>query len=491
MRQVVETLHVPGSVFVGLFDACRNNPFSAAEQGGLARLDNSAVDTLVAYSTAPGGVAYDGQGRNSPFAEALIEALGQDPNRDVNAILTEVRFRVVQQTNGKQVPFSDSSLSREVSFLSAEAAPASIGDGTPATSTSRPPLSDRLQASTAFSALGEAPGREALVAWLANYEQVLGVEPLVDRAYSRLNSILVAQFEVVTAASAAGEKGGVLVRNTEPPAESVLSRRRSRKALLIGINDYEDLPSEPSPRSTLADLHYAEEDARAFEGVLASGRMGDWQTELLAGRRADQRNAQRTLKELFFQATVNDVILVFFSGHGSRDTVETTEHFLMFQDSISDDATTGINFRTLERWIASSKAGHVIVIVDACRSGFVAQGAKGGGAMIPHVDQDQLLRIQLAKRPNRVIFTSSRGDQTSWEDETLGQGIFTHYLIDALRGAAGERAGPDFVDLGEVYDYTHRMVIEHSVRTVGMAKQEPSIREVEGNAFSDFPVAYR
>jgi len=62
-----------------ILDACRNNPFgrgfrSAAR--GLARMDAPA-GTLIAYSTAPGDVAADGDGANSPYSESLARAMRQ------------------------------------------------------------------------------------------------------------------------------------------------------------------------------------------------------------------------------------------------------------------------------------------------------------------------------------------------------------------------------------------------------------------------------
>ena len=49
-------------------DACRNNPIGGSV--GLTRVGN-ATGFFIAFSTEPGNVAYDGKGRNSPFATAL------------------------------------------------------------------------------------------------------------------------------------------------------------------------------------------------------------------------------------------------------------------------------------------------------------------------------------------------------------------------------------------------------------------------------------
>ena len=498
MMEVVEALHLEGTVFVGLFDACRDNPFGNEESAGLAQYDSTNVDSVITYSTAPGSVAFDGQGRNSPFAEALIEELSSDASRSLSRILRDVRKSVVQGTNGAQVPFTVASLSKEV-ILGDDSDTTSTTDAAEATGIVLPPDQDaetepksvRFMANMAFAALGSNPDQSALINWLQEYENEPTVQPLVETAYARLTNLLQKNMVVEhTALASADSKGGQVFRTLEPPPESVLALERTRKALIIGIDDYEHLPDTASQSNLIADLKFAENDAHAISRMMASGIMGDWQTEVLTAQRADRKDVLSKLKSVLFEATERDVVLFYFSGHGSRDALERNEHFLMLRDSLPDDATTGINFRTLERWVAGSNAGHVIVVVDACRSGFVPHGAKGDNPRAT-VDQDLLIQLQLAKKPNRIVITSSRADQTSWEDEELGQGIFTHYFVEAIRGAAREVEGDGFIDLGEVYEYTRHMVVTHSVQTLGVGKQEPSIREIEGKAFSNFPIAYR
>jgi len=114
-----------------ILDACRNNPLAPAAgadgrgsrsvsvRSGLAApaaLDAGATlgaGTLVAFSTAPGQVALDGQGSNSPFSAALAHHLGI-PGIEVQQMLTRVRAEVAASTNNKQVPWSNSSLLGEV-----------------------------------------------------------------------------------------------------------------------------------------------------------------------------------------------------------------------------------------------------------------------------------------------------------------------------------------------------------------------------------------
>ena len=73
---------------------------------------------MIACTTAPGQVALDGEGTNSPFSAALSSHI-DTPGLEMQQMLTRVRAEVVAKTNGKQVPWSSSSLLGEV-FLVAK-----------------------------------------------------------------------------------------------------------------------------------------------------------------------------------------------------------------------------------------------------------------------------------------------------------------------------------------------------------------------------------
>lgn len=112
-----------------ILDACRNNPMApqvasvgkgrAIEAGGLAAPSSLGsgstlgAGTLIAFATAPGKVALDGEGANSPFSAALSRHIGT-PGLEVQQMLTRVRAEVVATTKNQQVPWSNSSLLGEV-----------------------------------------------------------------------------------------------------------------------------------------------------------------------------------------------------------------------------------------------------------------------------------------------------------------------------------------------------------------------------------------
>lgn len=104
-----------------ILDACRNNPFPAMSRSGtrgLAKVD-APYGTLLAYSTAPGDVAADGTGRNSPYTAALARGI-RTPGLPVEQLFKRVRVEVMERTGNQQVPWESSSLTGDFYFMDAE-----------------------------------------------------------------------------------------------------------------------------------------------------------------------------------------------------------------------------------------------------------------------------------------------------------------------------------------------------------------------------------
>ena len=114
-----------GKLSIVMLDACRDNPLarnlarsmgvrSDAFPRGLAPVQAGA-GTFVAFSTAPGKVAFDGQGRNSPFTAALLRHI-TTANGGIGALMIGVRNDVMAATHNAQVPWDHSALTAEFHF---------------------------------------------------------------------------------------------------------------------------------------------------------------------------------------------------------------------------------------------------------------------------------------------------------------------------------------------------------------------------------------
>ena len=114
-----------------ILDACRNNPFSGVElvgpdgrrlkfrgatPAGLAPVE-APLGSMVAFSTAPGGVALDNPGeKNSLYTKHLLVSM-QSPGLPVELVFKQVRLGVARETGRVQVPWESSSLTGEFCFI--------------------------------------------------------------------------------------------------------------------------------------------------------------------------------------------------------------------------------------------------------------------------------------------------------------------------------------------------------------------------------------
>jgi uncharacterized caspase-like protein len=145
-----------GKTTIVILDACRDNPLtrnlarsmgtrSAGIGRGLAAA-STGLGTFIAYSTQPGNVALDGQGRNSPFTAALIKHMATK-GHNLPATMIEVRKDVVAATGGAQVPWDHSALTGDFFFApgAATASPGSVASAPAGTSADVAALQERLR----------------------------------------------------------------------------------------------------------------------------------------------------------------------------------------------------------------------------------------------------------------------------------------------------------------------------------------------------------
>lgn len=95
-----------GRINIVVLDACRNNPLppeAGVDHPGLGTMD-APTATLISYATQPGNVAMDGAGANSPYTEALVQAMRR-PELTVLEMFNEAGLEVQRRTRGQQIPW--------------------------------------------------------------------------------------------------------------------------------------------------------------------------------------------------------------------------------------------------------------------------------------------------------------------------------------------------------------------------------------------------
>ena len=220
-----------------VLDACRNNPFgrswaspSREVERGLKRQE--VDDVLVLFSAAPGQVALDGTGNNSPFAMALSKRL-PEAGLAIQLIGGRVRDDVLLATGGAQRPYVSASITGEPFYLvpSPEVGPA------PVVSSERPNTSE--DAAHAWALVKESMDLAALQA----FRRQFGVgNPFYDRlAEARIEEIQEAEAERQRQADK---------RKREAQAAAAAAAERQRQAAATEVSRRNS--NEPSPQEIAA-----------------------------------------------------------------------------------------------------------------------------------------------------------------------------------------------------------------------------------------------
>ena len=116
-RVLAEMENARNRMNIVILDACRDNPFARSFRSsaqGLASID-APTGTLLAYATAPGKTAADGEGNNGLYTGELIKRM-REPGLKIEDVFKRVRASVRGKSNGQQTPWESSSLEGDFYF---------------------------------------------------------------------------------------------------------------------------------------------------------------------------------------------------------------------------------------------------------------------------------------------------------------------------------------------------------------------------------------
>ena len=249
-------------------------------------------------------------------------------------------------------------------------------------------------------------------------------------------------------------------RNEEPPKETSPQRIGLRWAVIIGISAYQD--------TRIPSLRYSAADAKALYEWLTSpqgGRYSPTRVKLLLNENAKGTDMREALFEWLGQALMEDLVIIYFAGHGSPQSPDLAENlFLLPYDAQYDRvATTGFPMWDIETALRRFvKARKVIVIADACHAGGIGRSfdiARRSNRGI-HVNPISSGLENLSKIGDGVCVISASGEkQLSRESQDWGggHGVFTHFLLNGLKGEA-DYNNDEQVTLGELIPYLSEQV---------------------------------
>jgi hypothetical protein len=228
------------------------------------------------------------------------------------------------------------------------------------------------------------------------------------------------------------------VGNTSVGAKYLINNKSTAPrifAVVVGVADY---------AGTASDLTYSDDDARIFYNhlkVAMPNEMSGGKSILLLNTQATRANIISAFESVFSQSTENDFLIFYFSGHGSPG------YFCP-----SDLTYPLLSHDIVKNYFKNAKAKYRLCIADACFSGTIGT---------QHQTTSVVNSTQNLRDARLAVIMSSKPNQTSAETSAFNQGVFSHYLINGLKGAA-DLNNDHYITMGELFLYTKNETARNS-----------------------------
>jgi WD40 repeat protein len=260
-------------------------------------------------------------------------------------------------------------------------------------------------------------------------------------------------------------------------------------AVFIGVSNY---------KGDKLDLQYAAKDARdlghAFEAAAKKFLNTEPDTEHVFMYRLntdtphtgfpDKATIHQTLIEIGTKSKPNDILVIFFAGHGVMIGEKQQFYFLTADASDSSNASaieeTGISMDTLTEWVRPSriKAQNRVLIFDACNSGQAITNFLTVGS---DVESKQIKTIEeLNERSKFFILSASASNQSAYEYGMYSQGLLTYSLLNTIKLNQAIFNKRNYLDVSKWFTASNELLTE--LVKQNKVRQDPQL--VSSNTFN-------
>lgn len=238
----------------------------------------------------------------------------------------------------------------------------------------------------------------------------------------------------------------------EPP----LRIEGERYAVIVGVSKYK------FDGQGIHNLNFADRDALAMRDFLLSPAGGSFPKEnilVLTNAEATVQNVRTALFTFLARTKPEDLVVIYFAGHGSPDPNDMRNLYLLTHDT--DPANMGGTafpmWQMEDVFSRVIKAKRIVTFTDACHSGGIGAGTL---ATQRHNLVNQYLQ-KYSGLEGRAVMTASDVSEFSQESARWGggHGVFTFFLLEGLSGKA-DRNGDRLITAGELFEYVQARVRE-------------------------------
>ena len=258
----------------------------------------------------------------------------------------------------------------------------------------------------------------------------------------------------------------VTVKRTGPAQQAALH------LLVFGINRY---------KNSALDLNFAVPDARSLVQYFKETGPRLFRevdvTELYDAD-ATKTNIMNAFRGMRERARPQDVVIVYFSGHGDSRGEEW--YFIPYeitQPERNDQiAASGVSATGLSKELASLRPQKILLLIDACKAGSLLVAFRGV--------EDRKALDQLARSTGVHVLAASAKDQMAAEVDELGHGVFTYLLLKGLKGEAVQKSSPNTVTVLALLKY-----VQDELPEISQKYKTETQYPVTASRGMDFPLA--
>lgn len=245
------------------------------------------------------------------------------------------------------------------------------------------------------------------------------------------------------------------------------------------------------------DLSYAVKDASDIAKTMVNSKaFSKIQVKKIINK-SFSNDSITNLNKFFESASINDVVMVFFAGHGYLDE-DFNYYFPTYYTDFSDPKTKAIPFTSFEKILGGIKPTRKLMFIDACFSGEVDLDAKEGDqknnsdkkersttflgktyTQSTALEMSKIVFSDIRKNSGTTIISSAGGTEAAFEGEDWNNGLFTYCLLSGLKNLNADSNADKIITLNELQKY-----VSEQVNKLSNGAQTPTYR-VE-NSVADY-----
>lgn len=246
------------------------------------------------------------------------------------------------------------------------------------------------------------------------------------------------------------------------------------------------------------DLSYAVKDASDMANLMANSKSFNKIEVKKMFNQSFSNDSLAALNGFFSKANINDVVMVFFAGHGYLDE-DLSYYFPTYYTDFSDPKINSIAYKSFEEMFKNMKPIRKLMFIDACFSGEVdeddyyetegetekkdtARAVNYAGSTFAQstaLEMSKAVFSDLRQSSGATIISSAGGTEAAFEGEKWNNGLFTHCVLEGISNFKADRNSDKKVTLSELQKY-----VSEEVYKLSNGKQSPTYRME--NTFLDY-----